>query len=184
MAKAIPASMRRRRCCGSDELVVRTPTEQRGSKAIARQQTGLVAMRNGGPAAEAADGGSSEPGDQRAEARGQQFERDWSPARQPTVAADDAKSARRAKHTADQERRGERRGGALPDRSIPDETQQQWTMRRDFDEARRRDELLAKKTKGVDHGYACVLQMDFGVETSIEGHGEVLNHIDFNYKSN
>ncbi|KAK9118811.1 hypothetical protein Scep_016904 [Stephania cephalantha] len=39
----------------------------------------------------------------------------------------------------------QRRGGALPDRSIPDETQQQWTMRRDFDEARRRDGLLAKK---------------------------------------
>ncbi|KAK9100324.1 hypothetical protein Scep_023754 [Stephania cephalantha] len=54
----------------------------------------------------------------------------------------------------------QRRGGALPDRSIPDETQQQWTRRCDFDEARRRDGLLAKKTKGVD----------FGVETSIEGH--------------
>ncbi|KAK9083980.1 hypothetical protein Scep_030451 [Stephania cephalantha] len=43
----------------------------------------------------------------------------------------------------------QRRGGALPDRSIPDETQQQWTMRRDFDEARRRDGLLAKRKKGV-----------------------------------
>ncbi|KAK9158542.1 hypothetical protein Scep_005116 [Stephania cephalantha] len=30
----------------------------------------------------------------------------------------------------------QRRGGALPERSIPDETQQLWTMRRDFDEAR------------------------------------------------
>ncbi|KAK9083935.1 hypothetical protein Scep_030406 [Stephania cephalantha] len=40
----------------------------------------------------------------------------------------------------------------LPDRLIPDETQQQWTRRRDFDEARRRDGLLAKKTRGVGHG--------------------------------
>ncbi|KAK9165786.1 hypothetical protein Scep_000977 [Stephania cephalantha] len=68
----------------------------------------------------------------------------------------------------------QRRGGALPDRSIPDETQQQWTRKRDFDEARRRDGLFAKKMKGVD----------FGVKTSIEGHGKVLNHIDFNYKAN
>ncbi|KAK9105242.1 hypothetical protein Scep_022086 [Stephania cephalantha] len=44
------------------------------------------------------------------------------------------------------------RGGTLPDQSIPEETQQQWTMRREFDEARRRDGSLAKKTKGVDHG--------------------------------
>ncbi|KAK9158608.1 hypothetical protein Scep_005182 [Stephania cephalantha] len=33
----------------------------------------------------------------------------------------------------------QRRGGALPDRLIPDEAQQQWTRSRDFDEARRRD---------------------------------------------
>ncbi|KAK9101239.1 hypothetical protein Scep_024669 [Stephania cephalantha] len=44
-----------------------------------------------------------------------------------------------------------RRGGALPDRLIPDEAQQQWTKRRDFDEARRRDELLAHETRGVGH---------------------------------
>ncbi|KAK9148827.1 hypothetical protein Scep_007584 [Stephania cephalantha] len=68
----------------------------------------------------------------------------------------------------------QRCGGALPDRSIPDETQQKWTRRRDFEETRRRDGLLAKKTKGVD----------FGVETSIEGHCEFLNHIDFNYNAN
>ncbi|KAK9119712.1 hypothetical protein Scep_017805 [Stephania cephalantha] len=46
----------------------------------------------------------------------------------------------------------QRRGGALPDRSIPDETQQQWTTRHDFDEALFRDGLLAKKTRGVGHG--------------------------------
>ncbi|KAK9126381.1 hypothetical protein Scep_015227 [Stephania cephalantha] len=40
------------------------------------------------------------------------------------------------------------------DRLIPDETQQQWTRRRDFDEAQRRDGLLAKKTRGVGHGEA------------------------------
>ncbi|KAK9095094.1 hypothetical protein Scep_026563 [Stephania cephalantha] len=45
----------------------------------------------------------------------------------------------------------QRRGGALPDRSIPDETQQQWTTRHDFDEALLRDGLLAKKTIGVCH---------------------------------
>ncbi|KAK9092389.1 hypothetical protein Syun_027300 [Stephania yunnanensis] len=42
--------------------------------------------------------------------------------------------------------REQRHGAALPDRSILDETRQQWTMRRNFDEARRRDRLLAKKT--------------------------------------
>ncbi|KAK9099335.1 hypothetical protein Syun_026380 [Stephania yunnanensis] len=47
----------------------------------------------------------------------------------------------------------------------------------DFDEARRHDGLLAKKTKGVDHGYVCVLQMDFGVEISIDGHGELLSGV-------
>ncbi|KAK9158237.1 hypothetical protein Scep_004811 [Stephania cephalantha] len=52
----------------------------------------------------------------------------------------------------------QRRDGALPNRSIPDETQQQWTTRHDFEEALLRDELLAKKTRGVCHG-------------------EVLNHI-------
>ncbi|KAK9107959.1 hypothetical protein Syun_023970 [Stephania yunnanensis] len=45
-----------------------------------------------------------------------------------------------------------RRGGASPNQSIPDETQQQWTTRLEFDEARRHDGLLAKKTRGVDHG--------------------------------
>ncbi|KAK9126024.1 hypothetical protein Scep_014870 [Stephania cephalantha] len=45
-----------------------------------------------------------------------------------------------------------RRGGALPDRLIPDEVQQQWSRRRDFDEARRRDGLLANETRGVGHG--------------------------------
>ncbi|KAK9134440.1 hypothetical protein Syun_013770 [Stephania yunnanensis] len=30
-------------------------------------------------------------------------------------------------------------GGALPDRLIPDKTQQQWTIRRDVDKARRRN---------------------------------------------
>ncbi|KAK9157290.1 hypothetical protein Scep_003864 [Stephania cephalantha] len=44
----------------------------------------------------------------------------------------------------------QRRGGALPDRLIPDETQQQWTLGCDVDEARRRDRLLVKKKKGVD----------------------------------
>ncbi|KAK9105096.1 hypothetical protein Scep_021940 [Stephania cephalantha] len=52
---------------------------------------------------------------------------------------------------AQQRRRQRRRGGALPDRLIPDEAQQQWTRRRDFDEARRRDGLLAKETRGVGH---------------------------------
>ncbi|KAK9081185.1 hypothetical protein Syun_030548 [Stephania yunnanensis] len=37
---------------------------------------------------------------------------------------------------------------ALQDRSIPDETQQRWIMRDDFDEARQRNGLLAKKTNG------------------------------------
>ncbi|KAK9139474.1 hypothetical protein Scep_009155 [Stephania cephalantha] len=46
----------------------------------------------------------------------------------------------------------QRRAARVADRSIPDETQQQRTMRCDFDEARRRDGLLVKKTKGVDHG--------------------------------
>ncbi|KAK9101007.1 hypothetical protein Scep_024437 [Stephania cephalantha] len=65
----------------------------------------------------------------------------------------------------------QRRDGALPDRSIPDETQQQWTTRHDFDEALLRDGLLAKKTRGVCRG-------------------EVLNHIlvlgsnDFNLIAN
>ncbi|KAK9083920.1 hypothetical protein Scep_030391 [Stephania cephalantha] len=53
----------------------------------------------------------------------------------------------------------QRCGAALPDRLIPDETQQQWTLGCDFDEARRCDGLLAKKRR-----------MDFGVETSIESH--------------
>ncbi|KAK9125426.1 hypothetical protein Scep_014272 [Stephania cephalantha] len=35
----------------------------------------------------------------------------------------------------------------------PEETQQQWTRRRDFDAARQRDGLLAKKTRGVGHAY-------------------------------
>ncbi|KAK9111183.1 hypothetical protein Scep_018702 [Stephania cephalantha] len=38
----------------------------------------------------------------------------------------------------------QRRGGALPDRLIPNETQQQWTLGCDVDEARRRDGLLAE----------------------------------------
>ncbi|KAK9092916.1 hypothetical protein Syun_027827 [Stephania yunnanensis] len=43
-------------------------------------------------AVEAADGGSSEPGDRHAEARGQQLQRDRSPARQTVSAEDDAKA--------------------------------------------------------------------------------------------
>ncbi|KAK9083906.1 hypothetical protein Scep_030377 [Stephania cephalantha] len=41
----------------------------------------------------------------------------------------------------------QRRDGALTDRLIPDETQQQWTTRHDFDEALLRDGLLVKKTR-------------------------------------
>ncbi|KAK9163431.1 hypothetical protein Syun_004333 [Stephania yunnanensis] len=48
----------------------------------------------------------------------------------------------------------QRRSGVLPHRSILDETKS-WTRHRDFDKARRRG------------GFP----MDFGVETSIEGHG-------------
>ncbi|KAK9083065.1 hypothetical protein Scep_029536 [Stephania cephalantha] len=44
----------------------------------------------------------------------------------------------------------QRRGGASPDRSIPDKTQQQWTRKCDFNEARRREGLPTKKTKGMD----------------------------------
>ncbi|KAK9094040.1 hypothetical protein Scep_025509 [Stephania cephalantha] len=51
--------------------------------------------------------------------------------------AEAASAATRAVNGVEQ-----RHGGSLSDRSIPDETQQQWTMRRDFDEARRRDGLL------------------------------------------
>ncbi|KAK9087530.1 hypothetical protein Syun_029924 [Stephania yunnanensis] len=45
----------------------------------------------------------------------------------------------------------QRHSGALPDRSIPDETQQQWTTMHDFGEALLHNGLLAKKTRGVGH---------------------------------
>ncbi|KAK9140478.1 hypothetical protein Scep_010159 [Stephania cephalantha] len=52
----------------------------------------------------------------------------------------------------------QRRCGSLPHRSIPDETQQQWTRRRDFDDAM---DCSRRRRKA----------QIFGVETSIEGHG-------------
>ncbi|KAK9106057.1 hypothetical protein Scep_022901 [Stephania cephalantha] len=63
----------------------------------------------------------------------------------------------------------QRRDGTLSDRSIPDDTQQQWTTRHDFDEALLRGGLLAKKTRGVCHE---------GKQSVKGGHGLIGNGVE------
>ncbi|KAK9125417.1 hypothetical protein Scep_014263 [Stephania cephalantha] len=89
-----------------------------------------------------------------------------------------ARRGARRRQRATGNRVEQRRGGALPDRLIPDETQQQWTLGCDVDEARRRDGLLAEKegnfrdmaTDSLPEPYLGLLDLGRGRE-DIDGMG-------------
>ncbi|KAK9148340.1 hypothetical protein Scep_007097 [Stephania cephalantha] len=134
--------------------------ERRGSREVADELQAMAARSDGGDGRHLRGGGGEKQGrrreamkrsddltsdaTRRGATRGRSRGRAGKAVRQAraqrAVLADDAV-----------ERVEKRRGGALPDRLIPDEAQQQWSRRRDFDEARRRDGLLANETRGVGH---------------------------------
>ncbi|KAK9114051.1 hypothetical protein Syun_020848 [Stephania yunnanensis] len=152
--------VRRRRCCGSEELLVRTLAEHRSGPTARTTARGRRFQRPGGGAAVGmmTSGGATMGDDGRMVDSSDEPE-----ARRRFMVRRRAMEGIDAREIANEQQR-RRRGGlnsgadgwtrdvALPDRSIPDETQQQWTTRHDFDEALLRDGLLAKKKRGVGHG--------------------------------